>query len=134
MNLTLFLYNFSKIYVPSVLILCLFYASFGQFSKAVKGYQPKSPDKMHHSQQSIPGQLIPPQIIQKKADPSQSRTIKQTDSVQPKYSYLVEFTSGKSMTVDDVKLENNLVHFIIQDGYNMTMSKREIKSIKKIKL
>lgn len=133
MNLTLFLYNFSKIYIPAVLILCLFYASYGQFSKAIKGYQPKATNKMPHSQQSIPGQ-ISPQITQKKADSSQYRTTEQTDSAQPRYNYLVEFTSGKSMTVDNVKLEKNLVHFIIQDGYNMTMSKSEIKSIKKIKL
>ena len=134
MNFTLFLFNFSKLYIPAVLILCLSYASLGQFSKAIKVYQPNATVKMPNSQRNIPGQMVSPQIIQRKADLSQPRVTEQTVPVQPKYDYLVELTSGKSMTVDDVKFEKNLVYFIIQDGYNMTMSKREIKSIRKIKL
>ncbi len=157
MNLPLFLYNFSKLYIPAVFILCLSYVSLDNLSKNKPVDQPKpivkeittqekvtnssttfqaiqkKIDEPHPSQQNIPSVTLPG-ITQKMENPPQPEKIDKPQPVQPRYIYLVEFSSGKSMEVADVKQENKMVSFMIKDGYKMTVPENEIKSITKIRL
>lgn len=125
MNNSIFLYNFSKIFIPGIIILCIIFTGIG--------HEPIQ--NVPHSQKNIPKNSISPKTSRQNIiPPEQPKKAASTKPVTPKYNYLVEFTSGKSMKAEAFQRENNLVHIIMDDGYSMTLHINEIRSIKKFKL
>ncbi len=128
MKLPLLLYNFSKTYIPAVIFLCVFYTLLYKASDITKAiYQPKGADKQSN-------QTITPPTQPKYNSKSSVIPITKPVPEKPRYYYLIEFTSGGSTKAKEIKVGNNMVKIIISDSYDMTMSKNDIKSIKKLRL
>ncbi len=51
-----------------------------------------------------------------------------------KYTYIVEFRSGKTMEAKNVSMDDNIVTLFIDKGYTVKMSKSDIRSVKREKL
>lgn len=125
MNYPLFLYNFVKVYVPGALLLCIIYVVTSQIPKQNTGGQIQ-PQMNALVQQVVSPKLVPPT----KAKVGQSVP----EPATPRYAYLIELSSGGSMKAKSYNVKENLVKIIIDDGYEVTMSKKDIRSIKRIKL
>lgn len=128
MKLPLFLYNFSKTYIPAVILLCIFYSLTQNVSNITKTISyPKKTET--ETRQTITPTTQPESASKKTIAPKPKPRPE-----APKYYYLVEFKTGGSMEAKEIKANNNLVKIIISDSYDLTMSKNDIKSIKRYKL
>lgn len=126
MKLPVFLYNFSKTYIPAVIFLCIFYSLMHNATSITKAISPIKKTERQTIRSTTPPRETP-QL--QNVTPATKPT-----PVTPKYYYLVEFKTGGSMKAKEIKTGNDVVKIIITDSYDLTMSKRDIKSIKRYKL
>ena len=125
MNIPLFLYNFAKVYVPGAIVLCLIFAVTNHFPKQ-NLRAPIQP------QVAAPRQQL---NLPKNPPPAQAKIDRQANMpAKPSYTFVIELSSGGSMKAKAYDVKGNLVTIFIDDGYEVQLSKKDIKSIKRIKL
>ena len=125
MSFQKFLYEFIKIYVPGAIILCVIFWGMNYIPQQSVNTPQKPQPPAPQQQLRLPRPLPP---VKPKIEPHVDEPEK------PRYSYVIDLSSGGSMKAKEVKAGNNVVKIIISDSYDMTMSKNEIRSIKKYRL
>ena len=125
MNTPTFLYHFAKVYVPGLLLLCIWYTLSGNLPSLIINNNKNEPQ----------GQSNPVPQIQKQFTPKHSakKHIPQPNNYQPaeQYRYIIELASGGFMKAQDIKSGSKTVKIIVSDKYSVLMKKEDIKSIKK---
>lgn len=114
MKLTLFLYNFAKIFIPGTILLCLIFGVAQHIPKVINLPQ-KTPSITHKKARNV----VP---AKKTAVPSPA---------QPNYIYIVEFKSGGTMKAQKISKHNKIVSLWVDDGYRIKISQNDIQKIKK---
>lgn len=88
------------------------------------------------SNASIEPGMTPPPITNRSPAPPPSKSV-QKKLVKPpepqRYKYFIRFTSGGSMTANDVRVDGDRVTLIVDKGYEVSMSKVDIASIQRQK-
>lgn len=147
MNLPLFLYNFTKIYIPTALFLCVFYvgthnkpeiqvhknvAPLNNFAPqmSIPHQQPRTFQKSPHPRPSTPQHAFMQQP-EPEPKPQISTESIPTHKTETKYAYEVELASGKFMNVDRVSENDGILTLTVNKGFSIRLPKSEIKSIKR---
>ena len=114
MKLTLFLYNFAKIFIPGAILLCIIFSVTQRIPKVI-------------SLQKQP----PPVVHKTESNPAPTKKAVVPKPAKPSYIYIVDFKSGGTMKAKEISIKNNIVTLWVEDGYSVKMAKNDIQKIKK---
>ncbi len=129
MKISSFLYNFAKIYIPAALLLVVAYMVMQYISTNYpEGFNLSSLPALQKKLQSP--QQSPATAIYENPVTPQSPV---QQSPPPRYSYMIELSSGGSMNAESVAVQGNMVTIFVEDGYELRLPKSDIKRILKIK-
>lgn len=135
MSFPLFLYKFSKVYVLGAVGLMVIYGlSHHKFQSVKPVLQSDSASTIDQRQVAPSKTAIPPTEAKATRRTATPVMPKPQEAVKPKYVYLLELASGGSMKAKGYKVKGGAVRVFIDDGYEITMAKSDIISIKKIRL
>ena len=137
--LSRFIISFSKTYIPLLILLIVFTASRQYIPNLLSpqnntssslSSEPKSSNKLSkaHTASKNNSSVISTSVTEAKP-PLSAET-----AVPPTYYYLIEFESGGSMEAKYVRVKDATVEIGIDNGYEMTLAKNSVKSIKKHKV
>lgn len=130
MKLHIFLYDFLKIYIPaSLFILIIFIATHSQVPL----------EKRHKQSPVIIPQPTPPKQVQTpqprmSVQPAPPKKPATSPAAELEYYYEVELSSGKFMKVQKIVQNKDTITLIIEEGFTISLSKNDIKAIKRYKL
>jgi hypothetical protein len=128
MKITLFLGNFSKIFISGSILLYIVFIFTHQNSKTIILPQ-KLPPVVQKTE-------LKPKPVSQEIDSKQAtiKPITIPKPIEPRYIYIVEMKSGGRMKVKHVTVDKNIVTLWVEDGYSIKISKNDILSVNKQRL